>query len=118
VSEESATYQPGDDEPAELRGYQSSGLRPLRSPTLVRIMRVVIVLGVVGLIVPGLYATLALQARTAAVMCARSVAGGTFGVEPDARFEVAGPVGPSWYCYGRGFDGHEVLVRVLGFIPG
>jgi hypothetical protein len=119
VSDQPATHQPGDDdEPPELRGYQPSGTRPLRSPTLMRVMRVTIVLGVVGLIVPGLYATLALQARTAAVVCARAVAGGTLGVEPDARFEFAGPAGPSWYCYARGFDGREVLVRALGLIPG
>jgi hypothetical protein len=107
-----------DEDPPELRGYQASGDRPLRSPALLRVMRVTIVLGVVGLVVPGLYATLALQARTAAAVCARAVTSGSFGVEPDARFELAGPIGPSWYCYARGFDGREVLVRALGLIPG
>lgn len=85
---------------------------------LLRVMRVTIVLGVGGLILPGLYATLALQARTAAVVCAQALSGGTLGVDPVARFEVLGPVGPSWYCYARGFDGREVLVRALGLIPG
>jgi len=90
----------------------------LRSPTLLRVMRVTIVLGIIGLIVPGLYATLALQARTAAVLCERAVSAGSFGVDPVTRFELIGPIGPSWYCYARGFDGREVLVRALGLIPG
>jgi hypothetical protein len=107
-----------DDDPPELRGYVPSEGRPLRSRTTVRVMRIVIVLGVVGLVVPGLYATLALQARTAGVLCARAVAGGSLGVDPVTRFELVGPAGPSWYCYARGFDGREVLVRALGFIPG
>lgn len=107
-----------DDDPPELRGYEPTGTRPLRSPTVMRVMRVTIVLGVVGLIVPGLYATVALQARTAAVLCERAVSAGTFGVDPVTRFEIAGPAGPSWYCYALGFDGREVLVRALGLIPG
>jgi hypothetical protein len=107
-----------DEDPPELRGYVPNEERPLRSPTLMRVMRVTIVLGVVGLIVPGLYATIALQARTAAAICARAVSGGTLGVDPVTRFEIAGPAGPSWYCYARGFDGREVLVGALGLIPG
>jgi hypothetical protein len=85
---------------------------------MLRVMRVTIVLGVIGLIVPGLYATLALQARTAAVLCERAVSVGTLGVDPVTRFEIAGPAGPSWYCYARTFDGRETLVRALGLIPG
>jgi hypothetical protein len=107
-----------DDDPPELRGYEPHEDRPLRSPTLLRVMRVTIVLGVIGLIVPGVYATLALQARTAAVVCARLVSAETLGVDPVTRFEIVGPAGPSWYCYARGFDGREVLVRALGLIPG
>lgn len=106
------------DDPPELTGYLPGDERPLRSPTLLRVMRVTIVLGVIGLIVPGVYATLALQARTAAAICAEALSGETLGVDPVSRFEFVGPAGPSWYCYARSFDGREVMVRALGLIPG
>lgn len=107
-----------DEEPPELRGYVPQDDRPLRSPMFMRVMRVVIVLGVVGLIVPGAYGTIALQSRMAEVLCSRLVSTATLGAEPVARFEFTGPAGPSWYCYARAFDGREVLVRALGLIPG
>jgi hypothetical protein len=107
-----------DEEPPELRGYVPNGDRPLRHPATLRIMRIVIVLGVIGLVVPGLYATVALQTRTAEAICARAVSAGTIGSEPFTRFELAGPAGPSWYCYAREFGGREVLIGSLGLIPG
>jgi hypothetical protein len=105
-----------DDDPPELRGYVPGDGRPLRHPMTLRVMRVTIVLGIAGLIVPGLYATLALQARTAGVLCDRAAR--DLDAEPAARFELFGPAGPSWYCYAREFGGHEVLLGSLGLIPG
>lgn len=107
-----------DDEPPELRGYVPNDDRPLRHPNTVRVMRVVIVLGVIGLVVPSLYATIALQARTANAVCASAVSASTLGADPEARFELFGPAGPSWYCYARDFGGREVLIGSLGLIPG
>lgn len=106
-----------DDDPPELAGYEPTGDRPLRSRAVVRVMRVVIVLGIVGLVLPTLAATLALQARTAQALCAAALAGGS-GLEPRARFELAGPGGPGWYCVGIAFDGRESIVGGLGLIPG
>lgn len=105
-----------DEDPPELRGYVPNGDRPLRHPATLRVMRVVIVLGVIGLIVPGLFATIALQTRTAEAVCARAAS--ALAAEPVARFELAGPAGPSWYCYAREFGGREVLIGSLGLIPG
>lgn len=105
-----------DDDPPELRGYVPSEGRPLRHPATLHVMRVVILLGIAGLVVPGLYATIALQARTAGILCERAVR--SLEAEPAARFELAGPAGPSWYCYAREFGGHEVLLGSLGLIPG
>lgn len=106
-----------DDDPPELRGYVPRGERPLRHPLTLKVMRVVIVLGVVGLVIPGLYATVTLQGRTAEAMCARAVSQ-IPGAVPVARFEIVGPAGPSWYCYAVGFGGDEALVGELGLIPG
>lgn len=107
-----------DDDPPELRGYVPSGDRPLRHPATKRVMRVVIVLGIIGLVVPSVAATASVQARTAAAVCGQVLRAGTIDTEPIVRFEVAGPAGPSWYCYTREFGGHEVLVGSLGLIPG
>lgn len=107
-----------DDDPPELRGYVPNDDRPLRHPATLRIMRVVIVLGVIGLVVPGLAATIALQTRTAAASCAHAVSLGSADAEPVARFELVGPEGPSWYCYAQVFGGREVLIGSLGLIPG
>jgi hypothetical protein len=105
-----------DDDPPELRGYVPSEGRPLRHPMTLRVMRVTIVVGILGLIVPGVYATIALQARTAGLICANATA--AIDAEPVVRFALAGPAGPSWYCYAREFGGHEVLLGAMGLIPG
>lgn len=105
-----------DDDPPELRGYVPSEGKPLRHPMTMRVMRVTIVLGILGLVLPSLYATIALQARTAEALCTRAT--DPIGADPVIRFEIAGPAGPSWYCYAREFGGHEVLLGSLGLIPG
>ena len=63
-----------DDDPPELRGYVPSDDKPLRHPLTMRIMRVVIVLGIIGFVAPGLYATVTLQHRQAVASCAALVA--------------------------------------------
>lgn len=107
-----------DDDPPELAGYEPGEGKPLRHPMTIRVMRVVIVLGIVGLVAPGLYATVALQSRTAAAVCEWATDTATNGAEAVARFELLGPGGPSWYCYARDFGGREVLLGSLGLIPG
>lgn len=107
------------DDPPELAGYvPHEENRPLRSPTVVRVMRVVVVLGVVGLIVPGLVGTVALQTRNAQFLCAQRVSSAEYGADPVTRFELLGAAGPAWYCYARLFDGREIPVGSLGLIPG
>ncbi len=107
------------DDPPELAGYvPHEENRPLRSPMVMRVMRIAIVLGVIGLVVPGLAGTVALQTRNAEYLCAQRVTGHDYGAEPVARFELLGAAGPAWYCYARVFDGREVLIGSLGLIPG
>jgi len=104
------------EDPPELSGYEPND-KPLRSRMVVRVMRVVVVLGVLGLVLPGIAATVSLQTRTAEFRCAQLVTP-EIGADPVARFELFGRLGPGWYCYAERFDGREVLVRALGFIPG
>jgi hypothetical protein len=109
---------PDDEDPPELRGYVAGDGRPLRHPVTMRVMRIVIVLGIAGLVVPTLVATIGLQARTAEVLCDRFLAASSSDLDGVARFELAGPAGPSWYCYGVAFDGREIIVASFGIIPG
>ena len=106
-----------DDEP-ELAGYEPVE-RPLRPRFLATVMRVVVVVGLVGLILPGILVTLGTANRTASMTCAAYTAfyapeAVTFRV----RFEVFGAAGAGWNCYAVEFGGEEVLVKSLGLIPG
>lgn len=106
-----------DDEP-ELAGYQPHD-RPLRSPHLSTVMRVVVVIGLVGLILPGLLVTATTANRTAASTCATYTA--YFAPEAvgfSTRFEVVSAAGMGWNCYAVAFGGTETLVASLGLIPG
>lgn len=107
-----------DDEHPELAGFEPGDGRPLRHPMTVRLMRVVIVLALVGLVLPGVVVTVGVQQATASRSCAALVAANADGADPVPRFEVLGPAGPSWYCYARTFDGNDVLLASLGLIPG
>lgn len=105
------------DEP-ELAGYQPHE-KPLRSPHLVTVMRVVVVIGLIGLLLPGLLVTVGTANSTAL----RSCAAYTAALAPEAvsfsvRFELAGPNGIGWNCYAVQFGGGEILLASLGVIPG
>ncbi len=106
-----------DDEP-ELRGYQPHEA-PLRGRRFQLVARVVVVLGLVALILPGMLVTLGTANRTALATCATY----TGYYAPDSRsfsvrFELASAVGMGWNCYAVAFDGDEVLIASLGLIPG
>jgi len=109
---------PHPDHP-ELAGYEPGDGRPLRHPMTLRVMRVVVVLGVAGLVIPGLWRTAAVQADTAARACAALVASsGGAASEPEAHFDITGPEGPGWYCLARAADGRTVVLGGLGLVPG
>lgn len=106
-----------DDEP-ELAGYEPHG-RPLRSPHLVTVMRVVVVLGLIGLVLPGILVTVGTANSTAQRTCSQYVAYYVpEAVDFTARFELASPAGMGWNCYAVEYGGDEFLVRSLGLIPG
>lgn len=107
-----------DDEP-ELTGYQPHDDKPLRHRHVVTLYRVVVVLGLIALIVPGILVTATTANRTADLSCSAY----TRYYVPQAvgysvRFEIFGPAGVGWNCYATEFGGDELLVTSLGIIPG
>jgi hypothetical protein len=106
-----------DDEP-ELAGYEPHE-KPLRNPHLVTVMRVVVVIGLVGLILPGLLVAAGTANRTALDSCAAYTAYyAPEAVSFSTRFELFSVAGIGWNCYAVVFGGDEVLLASLGLIPG
>lgn len=106
-----------DDEP-ELSGYQPHEA-PLRGRRFQLAARIVVVVGLVALILPGMLVTLGTANRTALATCATY----TSFYAPDSRsfsvrFELVSPAGVGWNCYAVAFGGDEVLIASLGLIPG
>ncbi len=106
-----------DDDSPELAGYEPTGDRPLRSRRMVRAMRVVVVVGLLGLVLPGILITATTAANSAERACEFYVAEYVPNGVPHARFELAGPEGPGWNCYAERFGTHELYVRGMGLIP-
>ncbi|MFT4285432.1 MAG: hypothetical protein QM598_11425 [Protaetiibacter sp.] len=108
-----------DDEiPPELAGYEPGEVGALRGPRMRRIARVVVLVAVVALVLPGVLIGVSTASRTAELAC--RVVGSTAApgaVALEARWEWSGHEGPGWYCYATEFGGREVQLRFLGFIP-
>jgi hypothetical protein len=107
-----------DEYHPELAEYVPGEGRSLRHPLAVKVMRVVIVIAVVSLILPGVIYTISVQVGTAGAACRIVVSATAPDSVPDARLQLWGGNGPGWYCYARGFDGTEVMLCSLGMIPG
>lgn len=106
------------DEP-ELRGYEPHAERPLRSPHLRTAMRVIVVIGLLGLLLPGILVTVGTASRTATATCSIYTAYyAPEAVSSSARFELLSSAGTGWNCYAIEYGGTEVLLRSLGLIPG
>ncbi len=107
-----------DDEP-ELAGYVPREEGSVRHPLTLTVMRVVIVIGVIALVLPGMIYTIGVQMQTADAACRIVVkSGDRQAVGAIARFQAWGGNGPGWYCYAKDFDGSETMLRALGIIPG
>lgn len=108
-----------DEYHPELAEDDPDESRPTRSATRLRVMRVMVVLGLAGLLLPGVLVTISTQVSTADAACRIVVAASApESVGSVARFELAGAEGPGWYCYAERFGGGEILLRSLGLIPG
>ena len=107
------------DDEAELAGYEPHGDRPLRSARTVKLMRVVVVLGIAALVLPGILTTYSLARSTAGAACAANVAYRVpSATGSSVRFELFGQVGAGWVCYSVGaYGGDRTPVAALGLIP-
>ena len=105
-----------DDEP-ELAGYEPTD-RPLRHERVRTMMRVIVVVSLVALVLPGILGSLAIANRTAQASCAAYTQYyAPMAVASVTRFELFGAA-LGWNCYAQQFGGGEVLVANLGLIPG
>ncbi|MEO5921893.1 MAG: hypothetical protein ABIQ01_12200 [Pseudolysinimonas sp.] len=108
-----------EDDPRELAEYEPDESRPSRTAARRRVLRVMVVLGLVGLVLPGVLVTVSTQLSTADAACRFVVSTeDPEAIGSNARFELAGAEGPGWYCYAIRFGGTEILLRSLGLIPG
>jgi len=105
------------DEP-ELSGYVPHGERPLRSVRMRRAMRIVVIVGLVCLVLPGILTTASFSHATAERACAiiapyqdPSTQGSS------AHFEFFGEGGLGWQCYTVGAYGGDRNVAPLGLFP-
>jgi len=106
-----------DEMPRELADYEPGEARRRPGERSRRLMRLVVVVAIVALVLPGVLVTVSTASRTAELAC--RIVGSS--VAPDAvheaRFDLVGPEGPGWYCYATAYNGREVQLRFLGFIP-
>ncbi len=104
------------DDP-ELTGYEPGDGTPLRSRRTMNVMRIVVVLGVLGMILPGVITTVSVGTATAEATCTNLVAYYAGTQSPAVvRWELFGPGLVGWECYADGFGG-EKHVGSLGLIP-
>ena len=106
------------DEP-ELTGYEPHQHRPLRSARKQRALRIVVILGIVALVLPGILTTYSLARSTAQAACAATVATlSRTATGSRVQFELFGPGGAGWQCYTVGaYGGDRAPVAPLGLIP-
>ncbi|TDW30781.1 hypothetical protein [Cryobacterium psychrophilum] len=103
----------------ELSGYEPNDRqRPLRSKHVTRLMRIVVVFGLLALVIPGVLTTINVASNTASRACNVDVARYyPFASGTDARFELSGPGGFGWQCYAIDRNERETFVSQLGIIP-
>jgi hypothetical protein len=107
-----------DDEHPELAGYEPHRPRSLRSKRTLLVMRVVVVVGIVSLLLPGVVTMVRVGASTADMACADFVAY----ERPDSpsyevRFQLFGPGVVGYECYTKYAFGGDEHITSLGLIP-
>lgn len=99
-------YEPGDGPSVSERGRR-------------RAMRLIAMIGLVALVLPGILIAVSTATATADAACRLVVVrDAPEAVGATARFELAGGEGPGWYCTAVMFGGEELLLGYLGLIPG
>lgn len=105
-----------DDEP-ELAGYVPTEGAPRRRRMRV-VLRIVVIVGIACLVLPGMLTTMSVAAATAQEACNAWVAyEAPEATAASARFELFAATGPGWECYTVGAFGGDRHVASLGLIP-
>lgn len=101
----------------ELAGYEPHH-RPVRRDRRRMVLRMVVIVGLVALVLPGILVAVITADRTAQYSCAAYTAYfAPEAVGSEARFDLFGP-SVGWNCYAQFFGGEELVVATLGLIPG
>ncbi|MBF0671688.1 MAG: hypothetical protein IR160_03785 [Salinibacterium sp.] len=107
-----------DDEHPELAGYEPHEQRPLRSGRRMLLLRLVVLLAVLGLVLPGIITTVSLGANNAERACSyRGAIMMPGAARYEARWELFGPGGIGWECYATDRNGDSLHVDSMGLIP-
>lgn len=106
-----------DDEP-ELAGYVPIERSSLHGQRRQRAMRILVLVAVAALVIPGVLSTLSLAQHTAEHTCAVYVRRyQPRAVGSASHFDLFGPRGPGWDCYSVDSARNETFLVLLGLIP-
>lgn len=106
-----------DDDAPELAGYVPTEGTPRRRRARLG-LRIVVVIGIACLVLPGMITTASVASATAQTTCAAWVSyEAPEATGASARFELFGADGPGWQCYTVGAFGGDRNVASLGLIP-
>lgn len=106
------------DNHPELAGYEPFEQKPPRGGRFSPLVRIVVVLAVLGLILPGVFTTVSVGSRNAQLACDYRGALAVPGAPSyDASFELFGPGVVGWECYALDQLGKRIHVDSMGLIP-
>lgn len=105
------------NEHPELSGYEPFENKPRRSKRRMTVLRIIVLVAVVALVLPGLFTTITVGTNNAERACAYRAATIEPGTASDARFELFGPGGLGWECYAIDRVGDEHHIDSMGLIP-
>lgn len=109
------SYAPED---AELNGFVPHGDRKQPFFRRPRVLRTLVILGLVGLVVPGVLTTISVNRGTAEHVCSLYVSALDASASGSrVSFELFGEGGIGWKCYPIDSANGEYLMAPLGIFP-
>jgi hypothetical protein len=105
------------DEHPELSGYEPHEQKPLRSAGKTWALRLIVLLAVLALVLPGVFTTVSVGTSNAWRACTYRSAVVDPALQATPRFEAFGPGGFGWECYAVDRFGEEHHIDSMGLIP-
>lgn len=105
------------DEHPELSGYEPFEEKPLRSTRRTWALRIVVLVAVLALVLPGVFTTLSVGTSNAWRACTYRAVVVDPSLRAEPRFELFGPGGLGWECYATDRLGDEHHIDSMGLIP-